>query len=285
MAIVINGERIEDTVIQAEAERLRPYHERVFAEIDPEKREAQLLEWSRENVIERVLLIQQAKEQNEPVSKEKLESVLAQMKEQSASGKSFDDFSDEEKEKIKGAIKIQIRVEKLLRDVCKDIAEPSQQEVEDFYNNNKERFQSAEQRRVAHIVKHINSKTDEQAAQSTMSQVHKQLQVGEIFETLVTKHSDCSENGGDLGYITKGQMVEEFEDVVFNLGAGQISNVFRSRFGFHIARVYDIKPGSIVDLETAKDSIKKQLKSQMDRETIEKFVDRLKSNAAIENVS
>ncbi|MFC1675860.1 peptidylprolyl isomerase [Planctomycetota bacterium] len=285
MAIVINGERIEETVIQAEAERLRPDHERVFAEIDPEKREAQLLDWSRENVIERVLLIQQAKEQNEPVSKEKLRSALTQMQEQSTSGKSFDDFSDEEKEKIEGAVEIQIRVENLLRDVCKDIGEASQQEAEDFYNNNKERFQTAEQRRVAHIVKHTNSETDEQAAQEIMTKVHQQLNSGEVFETLVTKHSDCPENGGDLGYITKGQMVEEFEDVVFNLGTGQISNVFHSRFGFHIARVYDIKPGSIVDLETAKESIKKQLKSQMDREAIEKFVDRLKSNAAIENVS
>ncbi len=124
MAIVINGERIEDTVIQAEAERLRPDHERVFAEIDPEKREAQLLNWSRENVIERVLLIQQVKKQNEPVSKKKLESALAQMKEQSAGDKPFDDFSDEEKEKIKRALEIQIRVENLLHNVCKDIVEP-----------------------------------------------------------------------------------------------------------------------------------------------------------------
>ena len=285
MAIVINGERIEDTVIQAEAERLRPDHERVFAEIDPEKREAQLLNWSRENVIERVLLIQQVKKQNEPVSKKKLESALAQMKEQSAGDKPFDDFSDEEKEKIKRALEIQIRVENLLHNVCKDIDEPSQQEVEDFYKNNKERFQTAEQIRVAHIVKHIDSATDEKTAQSTMSQVHQQLEAGEVFETLVSRYSDCPENGGDLGYITKGQMVEEFEDVVFNLGAGQISNVFYTRFGFHIARVYDIKPASVIELETAKGSIKNQLKSQMDRETIEKFVDRLKSNAAIENVS
>ncbi len=241
MAIVVNGERIEETVIQAEAERLRPDHERVFADFESEKREAQLLDWSRENVIERVLLIQQAKKQNEPVSQKKLESALAEMKEQPAGDKFFDDFSDEEKGKIKGALKIQIRVENLLRDVCKDIAAPSQQEIEDFYNKNKERFQTAEQIRVAHIVKHIDSATDEKTAQAIMSQVHQQLEAGEIFERLVTKYSDCPENGGDLGYITKGQMVEEFEDVVFNLGVGQVSKVFRTRFGFHVARVYDIK--------------------------------------------
>jgi hypothetical protein len=61
MALVINGERIDDSEIQQEAERLRPRYEEVFAEKDPAEREAQLQEWSRDNVIERVLLRQEAK--------------------------------------------------------------------------------------------------------------------------------------------------------------------------------------------------------------------------------
>jgi len=61
MAIIVNGEKIEDSAIQQEVERLRPDYERVFSDQDPKEREAQLADWSRENVIERVLINQEAK--------------------------------------------------------------------------------------------------------------------------------------------------------------------------------------------------------------------------------
>ena len=54
MALIVNGEKIEDSAIRREAERLRPDYERVFADQDKEEREAQLLDWSRENVIEKI---------------------------------------------------------------------------------------------------------------------------------------------------------------------------------------------------------------------------------------
>ena len=61
MAFVVNGEKIEDLAIKGEIERLRPDYERVFADQEPAEREAQLLDWSKENVIERVLINQEAK--------------------------------------------------------------------------------------------------------------------------------------------------------------------------------------------------------------------------------
>jgi len=53
MAFIVNGERIEDSVIKQEVERLRPDYERVFVDQEPKERETQLLDWSRENVISR----------------------------------------------------------------------------------------------------------------------------------------------------------------------------------------------------------------------------------------
>ena len=52
-------------------------------------------------------------------------------------------------------------------------------------------------------------------------------------------------------------MVEEFNDVVFNLGIGQISDIFRTRFGYHIAKVYDRKPAAIPPLTKVRDGIVK----------------------------
>ena len=61
MAIIVNGERIEDSAIQKEVERLRPRYEEVFADMNSAEREKQLLEWSKQNVIEKALIKQEAR--------------------------------------------------------------------------------------------------------------------------------------------------------------------------------------------------------------------------------
>ena len=79
-------------------------------------------------------------------------------------------------------------------------------------------------------------------------------------------------------------MVEEFEDVVFNLGLNQLSGVFRTRFGFHIAKLYDRKPQTLQTLDQAKDHITRELKDQMQGNVLYQLVDRLKAEAKIEEI-
>ncbi len=283
MVLSVNGQKIEDLAIQQEAERLRPDYEKVFVELPPEDREKQLLEWSRENVIETVLINQQAQKTGKPIPDTELEAALAKVKKQYLSkGAETVALSIEEQEKIKKDIEMHIKIERLLAEVCKDVSGPSKDNILNFYNENKEQLKSAEQIKVSHIVKHMNWQTDQAAANNVIEKAQNELKQGALFEVLAAKYSDCPENGGDLGYITRGQMVEEFDDVVFNMDVGEISDIFRTRFGFHIAKVYDRKPALVPPLEEAKDRIVEKLKQQMRREAIEHFVDRLKSEAKIE---
>jgi len=141
-----------------------------------------------------------------------------------------------------------------------------------------------EQIRVAHIVKHIDGKTDGATAREMIQKAHDELKNGGVFESLAATYSDCPENGGDLGYITRGQMVEEFEDVVFNLGVNDTSDVFQTRFGYHIAKLYDRKPSGIAELKDVEEQIIAALKEKMSDEAVERFVDELKSTAKIEDV-
>ena len=101
---------------------------------------------------------------------------------------------------------------------------------------------------------------------------------------LVDKYTDCADNGGDLGFIMKGQMVEEFEDVVFNLGIGRRSDIFRTRFGFHIAKVYAREPEGVASLEDVTEKITETLEEQMRGKAIDDFVDSLRDKAKIEEV-
>ena len=284
MTLIVNGEKIEDSVIQQEAERLRPGYEQAFKDMDPEKREAQLLDWSRENVIERVLINQEAKKNSDRIPQNQIDAVLAELKKRYEGRQLPEELNAENEEKTKEEIELQMKVERMLQNVCKDVPEPSQEAVLKFYEENKEQLKSAEQVRVGHIVKHVSWQTDEAAAYDVIRKAQDELKNGAVFETLAQKYSDCPENGGDLGYITRGKMVEEFEDVVFNLNVGEISDVFRTRFGFHIARLYDRKPGAVPGLEEVKSHIVSELAEQMRGKTIDEFVDQLKPKARIEEI-
>ena len=285
MTLIVNGEKIEDSAIQQEAERLRPDYERVFTDQKPEEREAQLLDWSRENVIEKVLISQEAEKNGEKIPPDQVKATLAKLKEQYEDPKKlYEDFNAESDEQIEKDIARQMKIEQKINQVCKDLPNPSRAAMQKYYEENQEQFKSGERARVAHIVRYVNWQTDEQTAYETISRAHEELKNGAAFETVVDKYTDCADSGGDLGFVMKGQMVEEFEDVVFNLGAGQTSDVFRTRFGFHIAKVYAREPAKVASLEEVKDRITEMLKEQMRSEAIDNFIDSLKNEAKIEEV-
>lgn len=79
-------------------------------------------------------------------------------------------------------------------------------------------------------------------------------------------------------------MVEEFDDVVFNLGTGQTSDIFRTRFGYHIAKVYDKKPGVVPSLGEVTEEVTAELKQRMRDEAFGQYLDRLRSQAKIEEI-
>ena len=285
MALVVNGEKIEDSQIRQEVERLRPDYEKAFRDQDPKEREAQLLDWSRENVIERVLINQQAEKYDEQIPKAEVEAAFEELKKQCGGNKRLNkEFGTGDEKEVKEQIELHMKVERMLQDVCRDLTEPSEDAVSEYYEENKGQFKTSEQVRAAHIVKHINWQTDEATAHNVIIKAQDELKNGAVFEMVVAKYSDCPEDGGDLGYIVRGQMVEEFDDVVFNLGIGQISEVFRTRFGFHIAKLYDRKLAAVRSLEEVKGEIIDELKKQMQEKVIDEFIDQLRSKAKIEEV-
>ena len=285
MALIVNGERVEDALIKQEAERLRPEYERVFKDQSAAEREAQLLDWSKENVLERVLINQEVRRNGPQIPKEEIDSALAKLKEQYADPEEiYKDFDGKDDAEIKEGIEMQMRVQRKLEEVCKDLPEPSKAAIREYYDRNKEQFTYGEQARVAHIVKYVNWQTDEETAYNAIREAQDELKSGAPFEVVVDKHTDCADGGGDLGNVARGQMVEEFEDVVFNLGVGEVSDIFRTRFGFHIAKVYARKPATVAGLEEVKARIIDALKGQIREEGVNEFIDGLKSKATIEEV-
>ncbi|HJY08771.1 MAG TPA: peptidylprolyl isomerase [Bryobacteraceae bacterium] len=279
MPYLINGQVVEDAEFREEADRLRPRLSASMPDSDPLEIGMRASEWARRNVVEKVLLQQEALNDPEPVPPELVENAIQQMTAQSA-GRTGCILPGKEQD-FRREVEIQLRVERLFAKLTTKVARPRKSEVSDFYRTNRNRFFVHELVHAAHIVKNIDEKTDEAAAHQAIVMVQGELRNGRKFEELADEFSDCPGSGGNLGFFPRGQMVDEFDTVVFSLAPGEVSDIFRSPFGFHIAKVYEHKPEGIAPLSEARDEIEHHLLRERQQQTIAQFVDDLRARADI----
>jgi len=277
---MVNGELIDDSVIREQASVLRPRFEPMLDGMDPIEAEMQLREWSREAVVEKVLLRQEALKDPEPIPPERIEEALRGVQAQTG-GQAACRINQEE---VRRDIEVRLRVDRMLGKVSGKLSPPKHKEVSEYYRKNKDQFYTPEMVRASHIVKHVDEKTDEQTALQTMRRVQEEMINSASFEGLDDRYSDCPGNGGDLGYFPRGQMVQEFDNVVYSLEINQTSDIFRTVFGFHIARVCDRRPAGPRSLEEVRGEIERTLLGQKQDRAIEEFLQRLKAKADIQNV-
>jgi uncharacterized protein len=285
MKLIINGEKIDNTMINEEIELLRPEYMRAFQHQTPEEQEAQLQDWAKENVYEKVLLRQTAQKDPRKIPDKKVDEAFKKLKDEHGGEDQFYqkfDIKKNENKKIKKDLELQLRIERLINDINKDVPLPNKKQANSFYIKNKNSFMTLEQVRSAHIVKNIDAIKTEKQAKKEILGIQKQLKAGKSFEQLADENSDCPGNGGDLGYFPRGQMVQNFEDVVFSMKKNQVSDVFQTEFGYHIAKVHDRKPTQLMPFENVVDKIIEQLHEENKNSKLEKYIDELKEKAEIE---
>ena len=133
---------------------------------------------------------------------------------------------------------------------------PTDDELQAFYRTHLWQFATGAQVHAAHLVKHVGKGANAPAqARTAMAAAHQELCGGADFATVAKKYSDCPENGGDLGFIARGQMVEAFDDVVFGLAAGEFSEPFETEFGWHVAKAIAFRPSTVLPFAAAKENV------------------------------
>jgi parvulin-like peptidyl-prolyl isomerase len=280
MALLINGELVDDSVIRQETSALRQEYAGAL-EGDPVEIEMRLREQAQQNVITRVLIRQEAARDTTALDPVKVEEMLTSVRSQSAVKSGCDPRADDDA--LRREVEHRLRVERLIDRIGSKLARPRPKDVGEYYRKHRDEFQMPEMIRASHIVKNVDESTGEEAALAAIREVVEQIN-GENFADLANQYSDCKGNGGDLGYFPRGQMVEEFDDTVFALEPGQTSDVFRTPFGFHVARVFDRRPAGVRPLPEVKDEIEEMLYRQKLRRAVDDLLDRLQAKADIQNV-
>jgi peptidyl-prolyl cis-trans isomerase C len=157
----------------------------------------------------------------------------------------------------------------------------------EFYDAHPELFQTPEQVKASHIlIKADPSDSDEtkDEARKKLETVQDKLKKGEKFDALAKEYSEgpSSAKGGDLGYFSKGQMVKPFEDAAFAMDKGEISDIVVTQFGFHLIQVMDKKAASTTSYDDAKPRIVDHLKQQKMIESVNAYVQKIKTDADIQ---
>ena len=165
-------------------------------------------------------------------------------------------------------------------------------EIAALYQQNIAQYQTPAQVRASHILFKTEGK-DEKAVQAQAEQVLKMARApGADFAALATKYSEDETNnaiGGDLDYFGRGRMVAEFEQAAFTMKNGEISDLVKTAFGFHIIKMVDNKPESTRPLTEVRAELEDQLKwqrAQAEAEKIAKSVEgTLKTPADLDRVA
>ncbi len=286
MTLFVNGEQVESNLIEREIDRLRPDYERTFADMDAQQREEQLVKWSKENVIEQVIIVQEAKKLTGDFSAQVKHRYDELMGKGGGEEKFYADrgLDIAAKPDLEADLETQIKVTSLIGKIADKVAKPTVAEIQKFYTDNKERFTIPEMVRASHIVKHIAPDQENPDIFEQMQKAAAAIAGGEKFEDVVVKYSDCASNGGDLGYFARGKMVEEFEDAAFDSEIGDVSPIFRTEFGYHIVKVTDKKPARECGIDEVSEYIVKQLEEKAREKAVEKFLDEKMNKAVIKEV-
>ena len=146
----------------------------------------------------------------------------------------------------------------------------SDEELQRFYTENASRYTAAEERRASHILIKADkelSAAERQKARAKADALLEQLRKSPgQFAELAKKNSDdpgSAERGGDLDYFGRGAMVKPFEDAVFAMKPGEISNVVESDFGFHIIQLTGVRGGEKRPFEQVRAEIEAEVKKQL----------------------
>ncbi len=196
------------------------------------------------------------------------------------------DQQDTTEEELREQLRRNAVLEQVVTDITAAVEPVNEQEIETFYNENPEFFETGGQIEARHILLSTQGLTDEDAIaqkRTAAQEIRDELLAGADFATLAQERSEgpSASRGGSLGTFGRGQMVAPFEEAAFSLQEGEISAVVQTQFGFHVIQVTDIVEGGVTPLEQVSPSIQQFLDQRKQADAVADFVDEAREQADI----
>ena len=276
MKVTVNGQVFDNNICMQQLQRVSQEMPGI-SEKDAKKQVA-------DDIIKHVLLREHAKKEIASVPAKQIDNEFNRLKKSYPSEAEFQRMCQMNRvteDFIRKDLEESLRINLFVQKLAKDIPPAPKKVIEEYYQKEHKVSTKPKEIHAAHIVKKITPNTAAQVYKE-MGEIRKQLLDGADFAKMADRHSGCNDAGGDLGWFSRGKMVEEFDVIVFSMNPGEISPIFQTQFGYHIATVYDTRTEERMSLEDCEEEIKAAIKNKMTEQCVDKWLEKVRPKAKIQ---
>ncbi len=253
--------------------------------------EKEILEEALHTIVEEKLQLQEGKKRGLAVDDSAVEAAVTDIEKknglQEGQLASMLESEGRSMESYKNHIRDQILVSKVVRFELGSRVTVSERNIAKYYHNNQKDFWDPGKARVRHILilTEKGLSTDKKKKKFLQAkEILQEIKRGKDFADAAREYSEdiSASEGGDVGYIEKGKMVPEFENAVYSMKEGEISDIVETAYGYHIIKVAEVLPGRTLPLKDVKNKIQFILSNKKQKSAYEEWMDELKKSAFIE---
>jgi len=237
-------------------------------------------------LVEDNLLLSEAKKLKVEVESQQVDAKIKEVKDRFASVDEFEKIIIQQNTSLAELRKVyeeRLKISKLIDDQITRRLMVTPVEVAEYYQSHQDEFRQPEKVKVTNILIKPNEGETREEALNRAKTALTELNQGADFAEVAKKYSQGlnAENGGELGYVEKGQMIKDIDAVMFGLDVGKTSGIIESKIGFHIIKITDKTESTVMPLEEVSQDIMRLLHKKKFEQKYREYVDNLKQNAYI----
>jgi peptidyl-prolyl cis-trans isomerase C len=250
-------------------------------DIDPNAPTAVLQQKALDNLIDQKLLVMAAEDRGFGVTDADFNTAVAQIKARFPSEVEFTNALQQQgmtQEDFLESFRSDLTIRNFVQSAFTDTINVTLAEARTYFDTHPAEFVSPEAVHARHILMRTtqNSTPEEDAAARQRAEAaHKRVQGGEDFIAVARDASEdetTSQNGGDLGFFTRGQMVAPFDSVAFTLAPGAVSGPVKTQFGWHVIKVEEKQPSGPMDFDRISAQIIQKLQQDRVNDRVMEFL-------------
>lgn len=284
MPLKVNGEIVNPDWVHEEFSQIKSYHERTThascCERDPE-----FMDQAQENVIRRLIVAQEADKNIPKLSDNEIDLAIRQLKKEMGGEAQFFahyGIMPNQEALIRPTIDQSIRVDKFVKQIVGSVNPENDEELRSFYEKNQQNWMTEESIRCFHIYKGFRSDRNREDLYRDCIKMRNRILNGEDFLTLAKEFTDKEHDEIDLGWFKRGEIMEEFEIITFSMNQGEVSPVFSTHHGFHLAQVAEKKEAAPIPIAEVKEEVIQAFQDDKREGRLHEYVEKIRKTSSVE---
>jgi hypothetical protein len=282
MGLVVNGEEIDERVVEEEFDALKQHHESL-GEMVCCDRDVEFRERALDHVIHRTLLRQECLRLLGEAPDAEIDEAIEELKRRHGNEEAFyrnTGYRPDQQDQIRQRVAETVNVTRILEHHLGPDPEPGDDELRAFQAECGAEFHTPEEVRAWHLYLEPHGNEDAVRCYELLRQARRDLRAGADFEEL-SRQLCRPDHVLDLGFYRQGSMVREVEIVTFSMEVGEISPVVSTHFGYHVFKVVDRKPPQPLPFDEIRDQLAARFVQTWRDRRIQELLDRLKAAGTV----